>query len=131
MSITYEFDLRPEPGDLNQVADGVEWLRMPLPFALSHINLWILRDGDKVAIVDTGISSGKSQEIWSKALAGRSPSRVIVTHLHPDHVGLAGWFCEEFGVELSMTREEYLLCRILVADTGRPGCGITNTLRES
>lgn len=120
MSITYEFDLRPEPGDVNQVADGIEWLRMPLPFALSHINLWILRDGDSVAIVDTGINSGKSREIWTEALAGRPPSRVVVTHLHPDHIGLAGWLCEEYDVELSMTREEYLLCRILVADTGRP-----------
>lgn len=120
MSIAYEFDLRPEHGDLNPVADGVEWLRMPLPFALSHINLWMLRDKDAVAIVDTGINSNKSQEIWREALADRQLSRVLVTHLHPDHVGLAGWLCDEYGVELSMTQSEYLLCRILVADTGKP-----------
>jgi len=120
VSIAYEFDLRPDSGDLNPVADGIEWLRMPLPFALSHINLWLLRDGDGVAIVDTGINSGKSKEIWTSAIAGRPLTRVIVTHLHPDHVGSAGWLCDKFGVELLMTREEYLLCRILVADTGRP-----------
>ena len=126
MSITYEFDIRPEHGDVTAVADGVEWLRMPLPFALSHINLWMLRDGDKIAIVDTGINSGKSQEIWTSAIGGREVSRVLVTHLHPDHVGCAGWLCAEHDVELSMTREEYLLCRILVADTGReaPGAGV-------
>lgn len=120
MSIAYEFDLRPEPGDVNEVADGIEWLRMPLPFALSHINLWMLRDGAAIAIVDTGINSGKSREIWANAIGGREVSRVLVTHLHPDHVGCAGWLCEEHGVDLMMTREEYLLCRILVADTGRP-----------
>ena len=91
MSIAYEYDLRPEHGDVNPVADGVDWLRMPLPFALSHINLWMLRDKNAVAIVDTGINSSKSQEVWREALAGRQLSRVLVTHLHPDHVGLAGW----------------------------------------
>ncbi|MGI9200901.1 MAG: MBL fold metallo-hydrolase [Woeseiaceae bacterium] len=126
MSINYEFDIRPEHGDVTTVADGVEWLRMPLPFALSHINLWMLRDGDKIAIVDTGINSGKSHDIWTNAIGEREVSRVLVTHLHPDHIGCAGWLCAEHDVELSMTREEYLLCRILVADTGRkaPAAGV-------
>ena len=126
VSIAYEFDLRPDSGEVNKVADGIEWLRMPLPFALSHINLWMLRDEGRIAIVDTGISSKKSQEIWRSAIADRPVSRVLVTHLHPDHVGSAGWLCEEHGVELWMTREEYLLCRVLVADTGReaPGAGV-------
>lgn len=120
LDIAYEFEIRPDHGDLVPVADGVDWLRMPLPFALSHINLWILRDGDRIAIVDTGIHSGKSRDIWNAAIAGRELGRVLVTHLHPDHVGNAGWLCAEHDVELWMTREEYLLCRILVADTGRP-----------
>jgi glyoxylase-like metal-dependent hydrolase (beta-lactamase superfamily II) len=122
MSVRYEFDLRPQPGDVNEVADGVEWLRMPLPFALGHINLWILRDGkpQEIAIVDTGIHSGKSREVWHTAIADRTVTRVLVTHLHPDHVGCAGWLCADNAVELWMTRQEYLLCRILVADTGRP-----------
>lgn len=126
MSIRYEFDVKPEYGDINPVADGVDWLRMPLPFALSHINLWILRDGDGIAIVDTGIDSGKSRAVWDAAIAGRTVTRVIVTHLHPDHVGCAGWLCDEHDVELWMSREEYLLCRILVADTGReaPSAGV-------
>ena len=126
MSINYEFDVKPEYGDINAVADGVDWLRMPLPFALSHINLWILRDGDGIAIVDTGINSGKSRDIWRTAIADRQLTRVLVTHLHPDHVGCAGWLCEEHDVELWMSREEYFLCRILVADTGRdaPSAGV-------
>jgi glyoxylase-like metal-dependent hydrolase (beta-lactamase superfamily II) len=126
VSISYEFDLKPEYGDINPVADGVDWLRMPLPFSLSHINLWILRDGDGIAIVDTGIDSGKSRDVWRSAIADRQLTRVIVTHLHPDHVGCAGWLCNEHDVELWMSREEYLLCRILVADTGReaPQAGV-------
>ncbi len=126
MSISYEFEVKPEYGDINRVADGVDWLRMPLPFALSHINLWILRDGDGIAIVDTGIDSGKSRDIWRTAIADRAVTRVLVTHLHPDHVGCAGWLCEEHDVELWMSREEYFLCRILVADTGRdaPSVGV-------
>ena len=126
MSINYEFEVKPEYGDINPVADGVDWLRMPLPFALSHINLWILRDGDGIAIVDTGINSGKSRDIWRTAIADRRLTRVLVTHLHPDHVGCAGWLCKEHDVELWMPREEYLLCRILVADTGRdaPTAGV-------
>lgn len=126
MSVAYEFDLRPGYGDVTPISDGVEWLRMPLPFALSHINLWILRDGDGIAIVDTGIHSSKSRAHWQAAIAGRTVTRVLVTHLHPDHVGGAGWLCKEHDVDLWMTREEYLLCRILVADTGRaaPDAGI-------
>jgi glyoxylase-like metal-dependent hydrolase (beta-lactamase superfamily II) len=126
VSISYEFDVKPEYGDINPVADGVDWLRMPLPFALSHINLWVLRDGDGIAIVDTGINSGKSRDIWRTAITDRRLTRVLVTHLHPDHVGCAGWLCEEHDVELWMPREEYLLCRILVADTGRdaPTAGV-------
>lgn len=126
MSINYEFDLRPEYGDVNTVADGVEWLRMPLPFSLSHINLWMLRDDRQIAIVDTGINSGKSRDTWQAAIAGRAVSRVFATHLHPDHVGCAGWLCNAHDVELWMAREEYLLCRILVADTGKtaPRAGV-------
>jgi len=122
--IRYEFDQRPDAGDTMAVAPGVHWLRMPLPFALGHINLWLLEDGDGWTIVDTGVDVGESEKIWattlSETMEGRPVNRVLVTHLHPDHVGCAGMLCERTGADLWMTREEYLLCRILVADTGRP-----------
>jgi len=105
------------------VADGIQWLRMPLPFALDHINLWLVEDDDGWAVVDTGIHSGTSRKIWRNTIAdvmGDKPiNHVVVTHLHPDHVGCAGWLTDEFGIDLWMTRDEYLLCRVLVADTGR------------
>lgn len=105
------------------VAPGVFWVRMKLPFQLDHINLWLLDDGDGWVIVDCGIADPATQAAWEAvfdaALGGRPVTRVIVTHLHPDHVGLAGWLCERFDAPLLMSRTDYLLCRTLVLDTGR------------
>ena len=124
MSPRYEFDSKPEFGQSVPVADGIYWLRMPLPFDLDHINLWLLEDDDGWAIVDTGISSSTSKDVWRKTfddtMRGLPVTRVIATHLHPDHIGCAGWLTRQFGVDLWMTREEYMLGRLLVADTGKP-----------
>ena len=115
----------PESGSVTQITEGVFWLRMPLPMkGLNHINLWILKDGDGWAIVDTGIGSRECKSVWEKALggimAGRRVTKVIATHLHPDHTGLAGWLCRKFDAPLYMTRGEYFLCRLMAADTGNP-----------
>ncbi len=129
--IDYPFDETPEDGATMPVADGMHWLRMPLPFSLGHINLWLLEEDSGWAIVDTGIHTEFSKQIWYDTIAavmGEKPIRhVVVTHLHPDHVGCAGWLTDEFGIDLWMTRDEYLLCRVLVADTGRvaPEEGVT------
>lgn len=112
------------------VSDGILWLRMPLPFALSHINLWLLEDGPGWVIVDTGVSTDDTKSVWretfSGAMGNRPVTAVVVTHLHPDHVGCAGWLTRTCSVELNIARAEYLLCRALVADTGRaaPEAGI-------
>ncbi|MFD1612387.1 MBL fold metallo-hydrolase [Sphingomonas tabacisoli] len=117
----YPFDDRaPEPGELIVVAPGVRWARLPVPGPLKHINVWAVDDGDGVAIVDTGLPLDVCKEAWrgvlSGPLAGRAITRVIVTHMHPDHLGLAGWLTRKFGVRLWMTRGEYLTARLLVAD---------------
>ena len=121
-AIHYEFSSRPDTGDTMEVLPGLHWLRMPLPFTLGHINLWLLEDQDWT-IVDTGVSVEESEQVWKKTLATalkkRPVNRIIVTHMHPDHSGCAGWLREETGAELWMTRDEYLLCRVLAADTGR------------
>ncbi|NWH09277.1 MAG: MBL fold metallo-hydrolase [Alphaproteobacteria bacterium] len=121
--LTYPFAARPELGQVIDVLPGLRWVRMKLPFQLAHINLWLLEDGEGWAIVDTGINNEETQQAWEQvfasALGGRPVTRVIVTHLHPDHVGLAGWLVERWDAPLYMSRTDYLLCRTLVMDTGR------------
>ncbi|MEO0714886.1 MAG: MBL fold metallo-hydrolase [Pseudomonadota bacterium] len=113
----------PKMGDTQQVAAGVYWVRMALPFSLKWINLWLIDDGDGWTIVDTGMPLPETKEAWRKIVdevcKGRPINRVIVTHMHPDHVGNAGWIHRKYGAELWMSRLEYITCRVLVADTGR------------
>jgi glyoxylase-like metal-dependent hydrolase (beta-lactamase superfamily II) len=113
----------PIPGTVKQVAEDVYWVRMPLPFSLKWINLWLLRDGDGWAIVDTGVATEETRLHWrtifETCLEGLPVKRVLITHMHPDHVGLAGWLTRKFDAQLWMSRLEYLTCRTLVADTGR------------
>lgn len=122
-NLDYPIATPPEPGRWLAIDDDTYWLRMPLPFALAHINLWLVRDGDGWATVDTGMRSKEAIAVWEnvheQVLGGRELTRVIVTHMHPDHVGMAGWLCERGNSKLWMTQLEYLLCRVLVADTGK------------
>jgi glyoxylase-like metal-dependent hydrolase (beta-lactamase superfamily II) len=121
--LTYPFPAKPEPGKTVEVAPGLHWIRLPLPFQLNHINVWALEDGDGWTVVDTGVASSASKDLWRQVLAhlgGKPVTKVIVTHLHPDHVGLAGWLVKKFDAPLYMSRTDYLLCRTLVMDTGQP-----------
>jgi len=111
--LQYPWDDRiPAPAQMIEVGPGVHWVRMPLPFALDHINLWVLEDGDGWTLVDTGVNSREIMELWEAmfptVLAGRPIRRIVVTHYHADHVGLAGWHCRRAGVPLWMTEGEYL-----------------------
>ncbi|MFS4437162.1 MBL fold metallo-hydrolase [Paracoccaceae bacterium GXU_MW_L88] len=119
MAISYPFPDPPEPGAAIEVAPGVLWILIPLPMALNHVNCYALDEGDSWTIVDTGLNSKTTREIWENLLAGplggKPVSRVIVTHHHPDHVGLAGWF-QERGAELWMSRTAWLFARMLSLD---------------
>ena len=122
-TLIYPFDSPPAAGKLIEVAPGVMWMRMPLPFVLDHINIWGIEDGDGWTVVDTGIRTDETVAAWRNLFASatdqRALTRVLVTHMHPDHVGMAGWLTRKFQCRLWMTRLEYLNCRVLVADTGR------------
>jgi len=108
MSLHYPFPEVPAPGTTIEVAPGIHWLSMPLPFALDHINLWLVADGDGWTIIDTGIGNPETRVLWEKILGSKRVKRVIVTHYHPDHAGNAAWLCQRYGVELWMTQGEYL-----------------------
>jgi glyoxylase-like metal-dependent hydrolase (beta-lactamase superfamily II) len=120
--LSYPCGEPPIPGQARAVAPGVLWVRMPLPFALRWINLWLIEDGDGWALVDTGVGTDETREHWHRviasALGGRPISRVFVTHMHPDHIGLAGWMTRKFHCRLWISRLEYVSCRMLAADTG-------------
>ena len=124
--LTYPFgEETPAVGETMEVAPGIHWVRMPLPFSLQWINLWLIDDGEKGwTIVDTGMPMDDTKSAWRKIfdekLDGRPVWRVIVTHMHPDHIGNAGWLSRKFpDSEFWISRLEYVSCRMLVADTGR------------
>jgi glyoxylase-like metal-dependent hydrolase (beta-lactamase superfamily II) len=121
--LNYPTKALPLPGQALEVAPGVQWLRMPLPYALNHINLWALEEEDGWTLVDTGMNTPDIVAAWqtliTELIANRVVTRVICTHMHPDHMGMSGWLTRRFNCQLWTTRLEYLTCRMLVADTGR------------
>lgn len=114
-ALQYPFEHYPGPGEVQSVTRGIGWLRMPLPMALDHINLYLLEDHDGWWIVDTGFGGGRTQELWQQIfeheLGDKPVKAVLVTHMHPDHVGQAGWLCDRFRVPLYMTFGEYYNAR--------------------
>lgn len=122
--LTYPHPVPPGFGEAVEVAPGVLWMRLSMPIALNHINVYAVADGEGWVLVDTGLNIPDSRDRWEAMLAGplggRPVTRVICTHMHPDHIGLAGWLCERTGAPLVMTRVEYVTARMLLADTGLP-----------
>ena len=118
--LRYPWDTPPAEGEAIEVADGVLWLRLPLPMKLDHVNVYALDEGTGWTVIDTGFASKRSKAIWSGLMAGplggKPIERVVVTHHHPDHVGLAGWFQSEHGAELVTTRTAWLFSRMLMLD---------------
>lgn len=121
--IKYLFDDVPGSGQVREIVPGVLWLRMPLPLALDHINLYLLEDEDGWWIVDTGIAIDPTQELWERVfetyLAGKPVKAVISTHYHPDHTGMAGWLCEKWQAPFYITEAEYFT-----------GLAFSRTMRE-
>ncbi len=116
--LIHPFDQPPASAQVTVVAPGIRWIRMPLPFALDHINLWALDDDNGgLALVDSGLGSDETKALWQTLLAGplagSTPSRLVATHFHPDHMGLAGWLCQRLDIELTATLREWLFGRML------------------
>ncbi len=119
--LTYPFGARaPGAGETMRVADGICWARIPMPGSLGHINSWLLDDDGGWAVVDTGMLLTTCSDAWKAlfgaALDGAKLTRIMCTHMHPDHIGLAGWLAKRSGADVWMTRGEWLTARMLVAD---------------
>ncbi|MBT0585404.1 MBL fold metallo-hydrolase [Alteromonas oceanisediminis] len=111
----------PEAGELRRINEHIFWLRMPLPFELDHINLYLLKDGDGYAAIDTGLGTKTTADLWQQVFTRYHIrlTRVFVTHMHPDHIGMAGALVEQFRAPLYMSHDEYYVARAIVA--GRQG----------
>lgn len=120
-ALEFPFGEAPEPGATLEVAPGLHWVRMPLPFQLDHINLWLLEGGAREdggwTVIDCGLGNEATRSLWERIFAtrlgGRPVRRVILTHYHPDHMGNAAWLTERFGAEFCATHGEYLTAHAL------------------
>lgn len=112
------------PDAMREVAPGLHWIRLPLPFRLNHVNVWALDEGDGWTIIDTGCDTARLRDLWelhfAQGLAGRPVRRIVATHGHVDHIGLAGWIAERHGARFAATLTEWLWARI-AHDPGFPG----------
>lgn len=100
-----------------EVVPGIRWLRMTLPFALDHINLWLIEDGEGWTLVDTGMQTTDTRDVWQRLLHDgtleRPITRIIITHCHPDHLGQAAWLAEQLDIPVHITPGE-------LAEAARP-----------
>ena len=117
VSVRSPHEAPPARGTTIEVAPGIHWVRMPLPFALDHINLWLLEDEDGITLVDCGLGGQLTHDIWGEVLAAWLPQRpvrrIIVTHFHPDHIGMAARLAADHGVTVSMTLGEFLVAHAI------------------
>jgi glyoxylase-like metal-dependent hydrolase (beta-lactamase superfamily II) len=111
--LLFPFPVPPEMTSPIEIVPGLLWVRLPLPFRLDHVNIYLVEDGPGWAVIDTGLGDAQTRAAWDALLAGplagRPLTRLIVTHCHPDHVGSAGWLAARLGLPVSMSQTEYLI----------------------
>jgi glyoxylase-like metal-dependent hydrolase (beta-lactamase superfamily II) len=116
-TLTFPAAIPPAPGSVTDIAPGIRWLRLPLPYRLDHVNIYLIENEGGWTALDSGLGDDACKEAWQAALAGplkgQGLKSLIVSHFHPDHVGLAGWLCQRYGLELTMPRPEYLHSLVL------------------
>ena len=128
-SLSYPWPDAPLPAEAREVAAGIKWLRMPLPFALNHVNLWLCEDHDGWVQIDTGLGDATTRALWERhfntTLDGRPLRRVVATHYHPDHFGNAAWLADRWQCPVAMPEAEYLTAHAVAED--RAGYGMAAT----
>lgn len=133
--LDFPFAGPPPPGEAFEVAPRLLWLRMPLPFALDHINLWLHDEGDRFTLVDCGYGDAATRELWERHFAGtlrdKPIGRIVATHCHPDHVGNAAWLAARFAAPVAMTHAEFLSAHAIAGDhSGHSGAATLELFRR-
>jgi len=133
--ITYVMDEPPQEGIPVELADGIYMLRLPLPFALDHVNVCLLEEKDSWTIIDAGLGSQACLDIWDNLLTSflskKPVKQLILTHYHPDHVGLSGDLVERTGAQVHMSRTEWLMANMLYYDNeGELGAKMLNLFQQ-
>src|SRR5208282_895263 len=122
----------PPPGSMLEVAPGLKWLRMPLPFALDHINLWLLAAAKGWTAIDCGYGDAATRALWERhfgaTLSGKPITRVVATHYHPDHLGNAAWLAARWACTVAMPQAEYLTAHAVADERAGHGAGPTSAL---
>jgi len=120
--LAYPFQTPPSGEQVIEVAPGILWFRLSLPFQLNHVNLYLVADDDGYVLIDTGLGNRRTLEMWENLLKGPLKpypiSRIVVTHFHPDHVGAVGWLAQQLQVPVYMPTTEYLMAQITNLDPG-------------
>ena len=133
--LRYPWPQAPASGQVQEVADGVLWLRMPLPFGLDHINLYLLRDTHGWVVVDTGMNTEQTREVWGRVLdevcAGLPVLAVVCTHFHSDHAGVAAWLSERFQCPVYMTASEFQALHVRFPADQPPGWDFLDFYRKA
>jgi glyoxylase-like metal-dependent hydrolase (beta-lactamase superfamily II) len=123
-AIVLPFPEAPAPGDAIEILPGILWARMPLPLRLNHVNVWLLEETDGWTVVDCGLDTPETRSAWEQLFAGplngKPVHRLVATHGHVDHVGLAGWIAARFGAEFNATRAAWLWSRVTFAARSEP-----------
>ncbi len=116
-TLDYPYSKRPPNGEVLEVSPNLYWLRMPLPIALNHINLWLLEGKNGWTIIDSGMANDESKDIWinlfETIFKGKALEDLLITHMHLDHSGLAGWLSDYWEVDPHFTEKEYQETQLL------------------
>jgi glyoxylase-like metal-dependent hydrolase (beta-lactamase superfamily II) len=117
-----DFSQAPPPDGVPvEIRPGVIWIRLTLPYRLNHVNVYLIDDENGWALLDTGLGNAQTRETWEKLFTSyidKPLTRIIVTHFHPDHAGMAGWIAERFNLPVYMSETEYLVSRNIHLDPG-------------
>ena len=118
--IKFPYTSPPMPGAIKEISDGVYWAQMRLPMLIDHVNVYVLEGISDLTIIDTGLNVKACKSAWLEIIKNnfstKPVKKIVITHHHPDHIGLLGWFCENFDVEVFASRTSWLLARMLYFD---------------